>query len=233
MARRADLSVLAARIEALLQGAILGASITAPVRPGNAPDGLLDLSGLDFDKLGHLFAGQPKTAAEAVREAAEAKAQAMSAANPTRADLVGRLEELVAAYNAATLDAEAFLAKLKEYCADLDHEECRHAREGLTEAELAIFDLLTRPEPKLTKAQEVTVKAAARALMAKLQDLVAVLDWHRRQQPRAAVMSTIRLELNNLPEEPYPLPVWEGKVENVWQFITNRYGGMPSHTVPP
>jgi len=71
MAGPTDLSVLVARIEALLQGAILGASITAPFRSGGAADGLLDLSGLDFDKLGELFAGQSRTAAEAVREAAE------------------------------------------------------------------------------------------------------------------------------------------------------------------
>ena len=228
MAGSTDLSALAARIEALLQGAILGASITAPLRSGGASDGLLDLSGLDFDKLGELFAGQPRTAVEAVREAVEAKVKAMAAANPTRVDLVGRLEELVAAYNAATLDAEAFLAKLKKYCADLNEEERRHAREGLSEAKLAIFDLLTRPEPKLAKAQEITVKAAARALMTKLQELVAVRDWHQRQQPRAAVMSTIRLELNSLPDEPYPLPLWEGKVQDVWQFVVARYSGFAS-----
>jgi type I restriction enzyme R subunit len=228
MARPADLAAYAARIEALLHGAILGASVTAPLRAG-AADGLLDLSGLDFDRLGELFAGRPHAAAEAVREAAEAKACAMAAANPTRADLVGRLEELVAAYNAATLDAEAFLARLKVFCAELDEEAQRHAREGLSEAELAIFDLLTRPEPKLTQAQEVTVKAAARSLMGKLQDLLAVRDWHLRQQPRAAVMSAIRVELNTLPEDPYPLPLWEGKVEDVWQFVATRYGAA----VPP
>ena len=228
MAGPTDLSALAARIEALLRGAILGASITAPLRSGGASDGLLDLSGLDFDKLGELFAGQPRTAVETVREAAEAKVKAMAAANPTRVDLVGRIEELVAAYNAATLDAEAFLAKLKEYCADLNEEERRHAREGLSEAELAIFDLLTRPEPKLTKTQEITVKAAARALITKLQELVAVRDWLQRQQPRAAVMSTIRLELNSLPDEPYPLPLWEGKVQDIWQFVVARYSDFAS-----
>ena len=220
----ADLSRLSARIEALLDAAILGVSISAPLRTGTPGDGLLDLSGLDFDKLAELFAGQPRTAAEALREAAEAKARDMAAANPTRADLVQRLEELVAAYNAATLDAEEFLEKLKEYCADLGEEERRHAREELTEAELAIFDLLTRPEPKLTQAQEVEVKATARALLAKLQELLAVRDWHRRQQPRAAVQSAIRFELNMLPEEPFPVPMWEEKVEAVWQFVFSRYG---------
>ena len=177
----------------------------------------------DFDKLGTLFASQPRTAAEALRAAAEAKAASMAAANPARADLVARWEELVAAYNADTLDAAAFLAKLKDYCADLDEEERRHAREGLTEAELAIFDLLTRPEPKLTKAQEVEANAAARALLTKLKDLLTVRDWHTCQQPRAVVHSAIRYELDALPTKPFPEPVWEAKVEAVWQFVFSRY----------
>lgn len=218
-----SLPALAARIEAMLNGAILVEDVAAPLRTGPA-DGLLDLSCLDFGKLGALFANQPRTAAEALRAAAEAKAADMAAVNPARADLVARLEELVAAYNAATLDAAAFLAKLKDYCADLDEEGRRHAREGLTEAELAIFDVLTRPEPKLTVAQELKVKAAARALLAKLQDLVAVRDWHTRQQPRAAVFSTIRMKLDALPEDAYPLPVWEAKVDGVWKFVSSRYG---------
>lgn len=131
----------------------------------------------------------------------------------------------MAAYNAVTINAEAFLARLKEFCAGLDEEAQRHA----SEAELAIFDLLTKPEPKSTQAQENTVKAAARSLMVKLEDLSTVRDWHLRQQPRAAVMSAIRVELNTLPEEPYPLPLWEGKGEDVWQFVAARYGSA----VPP
>ena len=226
-----DLSALAARMETLLDAAILGVSITAPVRDGATNEGLLDLSGLNFDKLAEMFAGQPRTAAEALRTAVEAKAERMAAANPTRSDLIGRLEELVAAYNAATLGAEAFMAKLKAYCTDLDEEERRHAREELTEAELAIFDLLTRPEPKLTQAQEIQVKSTARALLSKLKDLVAVRDWYRRQQPRAAVHSAIRLELDELPEEPFPREIWDEKVEAVWQFVSSRYGvqAMPLH----
>ena len=219
-----DLSALAARMEALLDAAILGVAITAPVRDEATSEGLLDLSGLDFDKLAEMFAGQPRTAAEALRTAVEAKAERMAAANPTRSDLIGRLEELIAAYNAGAFGAGALLEELKKFCGELDKEERRHAREELTEAELTIFDLLTRPEPKLTQAQEIQVKSTARALLAKLKDLVAVRDWHRRQQPRAAVHSAIRFELNELPEEPFPREVWDEKVEAVWQFVSSRYG---------
>jgi len=71
----------------------------------------------------------------------------------------------------------------------MEEEERRAAREGLTEEELAIFDLLTKPEPKLTKAQEAEVKKVARDLLVKLQDQLDVFDWRARQQTRAAVQS--------------------------------------------
>jgi type I restriction enzyme, R subunit len=57
--------------------------------------------------------------------------------------------------------------------------------------ELAIFDLLTRPEPKLTRAQEVEVKKVARDLLLKLYDQMS-FNWRATQQTRAAVQSTIR-----------------------------------------
>lgn len=79
----------------------------------------------------------------------------------------------------------------------------RAAREGLTEAELAIFDLLTRPEPTLTTVQEIGVKKVARELLEKLNELL-VFQWRDTQQTRAAVLSGIRVTLNELPEEPYP-----------------------------
>ncbi len=53
------------------------------------------------------------------------------------------------------------------------------------------------------------------------------------QQPRAAVMSFIRMELNNLPEESYPLPVWEAKVEDIWQFVSKRYGTSAASAATP
>jgi type I restriction enzyme R subunit len=88
--------------------------------------------------------------------------------------------------------------------------------------ELAVFDLLTKPEPKLTKAQEAEVKKVARELLMKLQDQLNILDWRARQQTRAAVQSTIRFTLNELPEEPYPEPIWNEKVDAIWSFIFAR-----------
>jgi type I restriction enzyme R subunit len=166
-----------------------------------------------------MFAQRPRTAAERLRADAVKKAREMVERNPTRIQLVEKLEKLVEAYNLGSLDVEVFFEALKKLIAEMDEEERRAAREGLTEEELAVFDLLTKPEPKLTKAQETEVKKVARDLLVKLQDQLDVFDWRARQQTRAAVQSTIRFTLNELPEEPYPQTLWETKVDAVWAYI--------------
>jgi type I restriction enzyme R subunit len=70
-------------------------------------------------------------------------------------------------------------------------------------------------------------------LLEKLQGQLAVAEWQSKQQTRAAVESTIRFTLNDLPEEPYPEKVWKEKVAAVWGFIFARrarenYGTKPN-----
>lgn len=135
-----------------------------------------------------------------------------------RGHLVEKFERLVEEYNLGTLDAQAFFEALKKLVAEMDEEERRAAREGLTQDELAIFDLLT-------KAQEAEVKKVARELLEKLRDLLAVDNWQLRVQPRDTVYSDIRFTLDRLPQEPYPELMWKEKVEAVWQFVFTRYQG--------
>jgi type I restriction enzyme R subunit len=217
-----DISAVAAKIEALLDEKIEGVAITAPIIEGDEAGGRVDLSAIDFDKLAKLFASRPRTAAEQLRSEVEAKAHEMAARNPTRVHLVEKLEKLVEAYNLGTVDVEAFFEALKALVANMEEEERRAAREALSEDELAIFDLLTRPEPKLTKAQELEVKRVARDLLEKLQDQLAIAEWRAKQQTRAAVQSTIRFTLNELPAEPFPELLWNEKVDAVWAFIFAR-----------
>lgn len=217
-----DISAVAAMIEALLDEKIEGVAITAPIIEGDDAKGRVDLSAIDFEKLARMFAKQPRTTAETLREEVEERAHEMAERNPTRVHLVEKLEKLVEQYNLGTLDVEAFFGALKALVAEMDEEERRAARENLSEDELAIFDLLTKPEPKLSKAQEVAVKKVARDLLEKLQDQLAIDAWQTKQQTRAAVQTTIRFTLNELPEEPYPEPLWNEKVNAVWAFIFAR-----------
>jgi type I restriction enzyme R subunit len=222
-----DISAISAQIEALLDERVEGVAITAPIIAGDDRGGRVDLSDIDFEKLAKLFQSKPRTANEQLRSAAEKHARDMAARNPTRVHLVEKLEKLVEAYNAGTVDAETFFEALKNLIAEMEEEERRAAREGLTGEELTIFDLLTKPEPKLTKAQETAVKKVARELLEKLQDL-RVEHWRRNQQTRGAVHSEIRFKLNELPEEPYPQDLWEEKVEDVWQFIYHQSSNLPA-----
>ena len=56
----------------------------------------------------------------------------------------------------------------------------------------------------------------ARDLLVKLQDQLNVLQWQSWQQTRAAVQSTIRFTLNELPEQPY------SGADAVWAYIFSR-----------
>ena len=217
-----DISKLAAQVEALLDANILGVDIAAPVRERGDTSGLTDLSAIDFEKLAEAFVKTPRTTVEQMRATATEKVQEMVARNPTRVELIEKLEQLVDAYNSATTNVEETFEKLKAFLKTLDQEEGRAAREDLSEDELAIYDQLTRPEPKLTKAQEVQVKKIAKELLAKLQDKVSVFQWRQRQQTRSDVRWTIEQVLNELPEEPYPEELWKGKVEQTWQFVFGR-----------
>lgn len=226
-----DISAISEKIAQIIDEKLEGVAILTPIVEGNTAEGRVDLSDIDFDALAKLFEVSPKVAAERLREEAEDQARRMAEENPTRVHLVERLEVLVAAYNAGSIDAERFFQALKEFVTGLTKEEQRGAREGLTDEELAIFDLLTTPEPKLTKAQEIEVKAVARQVLGKLHELVDAVNWIGNQQTRGAVWTAIRQRLNELPEDPYPEPLWNTKVDQVWEFVLQRYatGSQAAH----
>ncbi len=52
----------------------------------------------------------------------------------------------------------------------LNDEEQRHVRENISEEELVIFDVLTRPSLELGAAERAEVKKVARDLLARLKD---------------------------------------------------------------
>ncbi len=223
-----DISAISARIAQLLDEKLEGVAIVTPIVEGDSAKGRVDLSGIDFEKLASLFETSPKVATEKMREAAEEKVREMAEANPTRIAFIERLEKLVAEYNSGATDPEKFFASLKAFIKSLNEEEQRAAREELTQEELAIFDLLTTPEPKLTQAQEREVKQVARELLEKLEGLVDAIDWVTGQETRGSVWTAIRVGLNDLPEDPYPKDLWKTKVDQVWDFVLKRYSAGPS-----
>jgi type I restriction enzyme R subunit len=72
-------------------------------------------------------------------------------------------------------------------------EQHRHVRERLSEEELTIFDLLTRPGPALSTKEREEVKKVAKQLLTRLKTLL-VLDWRRR----SGMLAQVRLAIEDL-----------------------------------
>jgi type I restriction enzyme, R subunit len=217
---QADIGAITASIDQLLDQSIAGVEITAPLRqPGEESD-LIDLSSIDFEKL--TGALNKKTKVEQMRVVVTKKIERMISANPTRQGLMDRLTALLDVYNAGSATAEELLKQLMNFVKELNEEERRGVRQGLTEEELAIFDLLTRPEPKLTKAQRIEVQKVAKSLLGVLRKEKLVFEWRKRQQTRAMVKTAIEEELDQLPSDPYPKSLWDQKVTAVYQHVFER-----------
>ncbi len=190
---------------------------------GVGPDPLVDLSPIDFDALAARFAERPRT--ELTRFAALLRDRAAAARrNPTRHELVQRIEELIAAYNAGSLNIEEVMRRLIALSRELSAEEQRGVVEGLSEEELAVFDLLTRPDPVLTDEKRLLVKGVAKRLLAHVHEKL-VLDWRRKAETMADVRVAIRDTLDELPADPYPRPVYDAKVQAVFDHVCTVYGG--------
>lgn len=107
----------------------------------------------------------------------------------------------------------------------MKEEEKRGIAEGLSEEELAIFDILTKPDPKLTKKEEAKVKAVAKELLEALKRGKLVLDWREKQQARAAVRQTITRILRTLPSEVYPPDMRRDKINLTYCHVYDSYKG--------
>jgi type I restriction enzyme R subunit len=130
-------------------------------------------------------------------------------------------------YNAGSINVETFFKRLVEFSRSLQEEEQRAIKENLSEEELAIFDLLTKPDMKLTKKQEQEVKKVAKELLETLKLEKLVLDWRKRQQSRAAVRQCIEVILDRLPE-PFTTDVYRRKCDAVYQHVYDSYFGQDS-----
>lgn len=221
----ADISVVADAVDALLDRSV-GAEeyVIRAAAEGTNPDPLIDLSLIDFEGLAAKFAGRRRAETDRLAQLLRQQAIASAQRNPTRHELVERIEQLIADYNAGSVNIDEYLRRLIALSKTLTSEEERAVREGMTEEELAIFDLLTQPDPVLTDDEHQVVKASAKKLLEHLHDKL-VQDWRRKVSATNAVNSTIRRVLDEgLPEAPYTPDVFSKKVQLVFDHVLTAYG---------
>ena len=218
-----DISAVMSDVEELLNDSI--ATEGYRIGPASRPEALIKLSEIDFTALQAKFAqGHKRTEAEKLRRLIAGKLAQMVAVNASRMDLAEKFQSLIDSYNAGSQNIEAFFEELKKFAQALSAEEQRGIAEGLTDEELAVFDILTKPEPVLTKAEEAEVKKVCRELLATLKREKLVLDWREKQQAKAAVMQTLRIELRRLPPQ-YTPDVRSEKLARAYAHVYDHYTG--------
>ena len=74
----------------------------------------------------------------------EDKLEKLLQENKTRTNFVERYKEIINRYNAGNSTNENYYEDLVDFVDDLKEEGERHVKEGLSEEELEIFDLLKR-----------------------------------------------------------------------------------------
>ncbi|MEI8078753.1 MAG: type I restriction enzyme endonuclease domain-containing protein [bacterium] len=177
---------------------------------GNAPPEprLYDLSKIDLKKLSDEFAKKVKRKASAlqdIRKLVEEKLKAMLAHNPSRMDYYKKYSEIIADYNCEKdrVSIEETFAKLAALLETMSVEDRRAVEEGLSEEELALFDLLTTA--KLSKAERERVKLASRSLLDSISKLVRPVErWTEKEQTQGEVEVLILDHLfRHLPTPPF------------------------------
>ncbi len=217
---RADVSDVLDRVEQLLDVSVAAEEYLIPE---NDAEALFDLAAVDWRNLEEAFKqGRPRTAAQRLRSLLSARITALVRLNPVRVDLVERFEKLVADYNAGSINTETFFQELMKFSNTLTDEEARALSEGLSEEQLAIFDLLMRPAPELSEKETVQVKKVAEELLAVLKHDKIVLDWRKEQSTRAAVRVAVEETLDRLPEA-FTRQLYAQKCDAVYQHVFDSY----------
>lgn len=232
LAPKPDISEVMQEVEDLLDESIspVGYVIHSQGRPvadsAQPASHWLDLSQVDFEALKRRFEqGRKRIEAEKLRGLLNSQLRRMLRLNKSRIDYYQQFQRLIDEYNSGAKNVDAFFAELVALAQDLNAEEQRGIAEQLDEEQLALFDLLTRPNPKLNKKEKQQVKQIARDLLDALKAERLVLDWRKRQQTRAAVQLTIQEILDKLPEK-YDRSLYTIKCQAVYQHIYDSYYGL-------
>lgn len=183
-----------------------------------------DLSTIDLEKLRDEFARKVKrkaTMLQDIRDIVEQKLALMLALNPARMDYQRKYEEIVADYNREkdrTTIEETF-RRLTELMAELDAEQKRAVEEGLSEDELALFDLLRKDG--LGKAERKRVKEASRDLLHAIKARLAELDrfWEKEQTKADIEVFILDEVYAKLPTPPFTADEKDALARSVYTHV--------------
>lgn len=183
-----------------------------------------DLSQVNVDKLREEFKKAPYKNIQIadLRAFLEHKLAEMLGQNATRTAFAQRLQMVIDAYNSGATATENYYDELTAYAEGLKAESERHIREGLTEDELELFDLLKKDT--MTQDETQRVKLAAKRLLKRLVEehpKVLVQDWFKDNQTQRQVRSEIERVLDEGLPDSYERTLFKQKCDNVFDLVVD------------
>ena len=186
-----------------------------------------DLSQIDIEKLRDEFSKKVQhkaTALQDIREIIEQKLAEMLALNPSRLDYQQKYEEIVADYNREKdrVTIEETFRRLTELMDELDAEQKRAVEEGLTEGELALFDLLKKDS--LAMAERERVKQASRDLLASIKGRLSDLErfWEKEQTKADLQVFILDEVYGSLPTPPFTAEDKKAAADEVYAYVSQH-----------
>ncbi|ESA35113.1 dead deah box helicase [Leptolyngbya sp. Heron Island J] len=201
----------------------------------DTPDTLYDISHIDFDLLRREFerSATKNTTVQTLKQTIDKRLGKMMGENSTRTNYQQHYEEIIKAYNSEKdrVTIEATFDSLINFYQELDEEDNRHIREGLSKEELAIYDLLKKSD--LSSADIKLIKAIAGQLLETLKaEKLRIENWKKKESTRDAVSQTIKDFLwsddTGLPVDSYTEEEVEETAEEVYRHVFKVYPRLPS-----
>ncbi len=194
---------------------------------------VVDLSGLNFETLEKLFLKiqNKNTAVQSLKDKVEKQLKRMIDENPLRVDFYKLYNEIIDDYNKGkeSVTIEETFKKLINFVNTLSEEEAETKREGLTEEQKAVFDIL-RHGKELSPKERNKIKKVAIDLLDELKrEKLRVEKWSDKTLTSAAVYNTVSNTLfGSLPHPTYQQDDIELKTNLVFQHLRMQYfgGGM-------
>ena len=213
-----DISQVMGKITGLLDESIIGHEIRqeGPLA--------LDLSKINFEALAERFnkSKHKNTDLEVLKAAIRTKLEKMIQLNRTRADFVDKFRALIESYNVGSRSIDELFDELVKLSSSLNDEQERHVRENMSEEELVIFDILTKPAPELSSEESAEVKKVARELLTKLKALL-VINWRQKSTARSQLKLTIEDALDSGLPRAYTPEIYNQKCSAVFEHVYESY----------
>ena len=206
---------------------------TRVAEPGHNEGISIDLSGLNFDLLEKYFreTTNKNAAVQSLKDKVEKQLKQMVERNPLTVDFYKRYQEIIEEYNRGKdeIVIKDTFRNLLEFIDSLSEEEADTKREGLTDEQKAVFDIL-RHGKKLEEKEKNEIKKISIELLAELKkEKLKVEQVWEKTETTAAVYKYVNDTLFNLlPYPTYKTDDIDLKTNLVYEHLRSQYygGGM-------